>query len=74
MKTRYILEDCLIILLLIAMSAGFFFAIFNIVADRVEQRERDQDEQEQVRAGHMLRHEIRMSGIYGMNLNFNPEI
>jgi hypothetical protein len=56
------------------MSAGFFFAIFNIVADRVEQRERDQDEQEQVRAGHMLRHEIRMSGIYGMNLNFNPEI
>ena len=71
---KYIFEDCAIIVLLILMAAGFFFAIFNIVYNRIEERERNREEEEQVRAGHMLRHQIQMSGIYGINLNGNPEL
>ena len=73
-KRNYIFEDMAIIVLLVALSAGLFFAIFNIVADRMEQNDREREESEQVESAYMLRHQIRMSGAYGMNVNFNPEI
>ena len=71
---KYILEDVAIIILLILLATGFFFAVFNIIADRIEEPEKAQEEEEQVRTGHMLRHHIRVSGIYGINLNENPEL
>ena len=73
-KRNYIFEDMAIIILLVAVSAGLFFAILNIVADRMEKSEREREESEQVESAYMLQHQIRMSGAYGMNVNFNPEI
>ena len=73
-KRNYIFEDMAIIVLLVTLSAGLFFAIFNIVADRMEENDREREESEQVESAYMLQHQIRMSGVYGMNVNFNPEI
>lgn len=73
-KRNIILEDMAIVVLLILLSACLFMTIFDIVADRIEERDEVDQIQADEQAGYLLQQEIRMSGIYGINLNGNPEL
>ena len=58
---------------LIALASAFFFAVFNILAEKLEMRETTYQEQENINRAQMMIQERRASEMQGWNVIGNPE-
>jgi len=61
-------------LLIIILAAMFFAVLFNMVAEHDEANQARQIEGRAFEDAEMLIHEIRASGMIGLNLNENNEL
>ena len=58
---------------LIALASAFFFAVFNILAEKLEMRETTYQEQQNINRAQMMIQERRTSEMQGWNIIGNPE-
>jgi hypothetical protein len=59
---------------LICLASAFFFAVFNIIAEKLEMRETTYQEQENIKRALMLIQERRTSELQGWRTEGNPEL
>ena len=61
-------------LLIIILAAMFFAVLFNLIAEREEDKQTHEIEGRAFEDAAIRIHEIRQSGMIGLNLNGNPEL
>ena len=64
----------LIDLIIIILAAMFFAVLFNMIAERDDAKQAEEIESRAFEDAEIRAHEIRQSGIIGLNLNGNSEL